>query len=93
MEESNVDMVNGQKRDLESTSNPTPKKVKSSIVSCFEYWLGFRTMNNIAKFQGMPKVRVLSMEDLKLRGMSKKFANDDIESLPSFPYVAQEEWP
>ena len=49
-------------------------------------------MNILAKAKGLSKVGVLNMEEMKFRGMSDKHAKEDIESLPSFPYVEQKEW-
>ena len=69
------------------------KKVKSPSTSSRELWLGYNTMNTIAQIKKNPKVPLRSIEELVEYGLRPKETKESFESLPSFPFVLQEQWP
>ena len=66
-------------------------KETSSLTT--KFWLGFQTLNTIAKNNGSSKVPLISIEDLVKRGLTQKESAETFEALPSFSFVFQKEWP
>src|ERR1700738_2131295 len=50
-------------------------------------------MNTIAKIANMPLIQTPSFTKLVKGGMCEFEAHEMVKSSPSFPFVAQEEWP
>lgn len=94
-ENENIDSTSG-KRPVLAVVLSSQKKVKGIAPTERTrppYWLGFQAMNTIAKFANMPLIQTPSFTELVKKGMCESEAHEMVESSPSFPFVAQEEWP
>ena len=60
------------------------KKMKETSSLTTEFWLGFQTLNTIAKNNGSSKVPLISVEDLVKRGITQKESAETFEALPPF---------
>jgi len=97
--EQNVDsmdtMSNGQKRQVNAIVVSSQKKAKGKGITLprSPFWLGYHTLNAIAKENGEPMEPTLSVSELVKFGMEHNEALEHLEAVPSFPYIPQEAWP
>jgi hypothetical protein len=97
--EQNVDsmdtMSNGQKRQVNAIVVSSQKKAKGKATPPPHppFWLGYHTLNAIAKKNGEPMEPTLSVSELVKFGIEHNEALEHLEAVPSFPYIPQEAWP
>ena len=56
------------------------------------FWLGYQTLNAIAKENGEPLEPSISVTQLVKRGMKHEEALENLVAIPSFPHIPQEAW-
>jgi hypothetical protein len=88
-------MSNGQKRQVNAIVVSSQKKAKGKAIPPPHppFWLGYHTLNVIAKENGKPMEPTLSVSELVKFGMEHNEALEYLEAVPSFPYIPQEVWP
>ena len=86
----------------------TPKRSSSSQVTTNQkkakgrpipgsirppFWLGYQALSWTNRGKGLPKDSQVPIATLVTSGMREKEARECQSSIPSFPFVIQEEWP
>ena len=93
-ENEKIDSTSG-KRPVHAVVLSSQKKVKGSAPTkriCPPYWISFQAMNTLAKVANMPLIQLPSFTELVKKCMNEPEVHEMVESFPSFPFVAQEEW-
>ena len=95
-ENDNMDIVlNGKKRSVGVMIVSSQKKAKGKETAPQRppFWLGYHTLNALARYNGEMFEPTLSVSELVRFGMEHNEALEHLEAFPSFPYVPQEAWP
>ena len=91
-----VDMFVTQKRSSSSQAATNQKKAKGRPIPGSTrppFWLGYQALNWTNRGKGLPKDSPVPIATLVKNGMREKEAREHQSSIPSFPFVIQEEWP
>ena len=88
-------LLNGKKRSIGAMIVSSQKKAKGKETASQRppFWLGYHTLNALARDNGEMFEPTLSVSELVRFGMEHNEALEHLEVFSSFPYVLQQAWP